>query len=185
MSRGMNRVTLLGTLGKDPEVRYSQAGAAMATLSLATSESWKDKVTGEKQERTEWHRVKLFGRQAELAGEYLAKGNMVGIEGSLRTEKYTGKDGVEKYSTDVICQELHLLGGGGGGDRDSQAPARGASSNGGGRPAAGGRQGSERQTGERAPGPGTYGGSSGNPTDRSVPYGQAADGTPLDDEIPF
>ena len=122
MARGVNKVILVGTLGKDPEVRYSQAGAAMTSVSVATNESWKDKVTGEKQERTEWHRVKFFGRLAEIAGEYLKKGSQVYIEGSLRTEKYTDKQGVEKYSTDIIASEMQMLGGrpegaGGGADR--------------------------------------------------------------------
>src|SRR6476659_1598030 len=129
MARGVNKVILVGTLGKDPEVRYSQAGAAMTSISVATNESWKDKVTGEKQERTEWHRVKFFGRVAVLAGEYLKKGGQVYIEGSLRTEKYTDKQGVEKYSTDIIASELQMLGGKSDGDNKPQArnpaPSRG------------------------------------------------------------
>jgi len=123
MSRGVNKVFLVGTLGKDPEVRYSQAGAAMCSISVATNESWKDKQTGEKQERTEWHRVKFFGRLAEIAGEYLKKGGQVYIEGSMRTEKYTDKQGVEKYSTDIIASEMQMLGGkpGEGGERPTRA----------------------------------------------------------------
>ncbi len=119
MARGINKVILVGTLGKDPEVRYSQSGSALTSVSIATNESWKDK-NGEKQERTEWHRVKFFGKLAEIAGEYLKKGGQVYIEGSLRTEKYTDKQGVEKYSTDIIANEMQMLGGrmdGGGGDR--------------------------------------------------------------------
>ena len=110
MARGVNKVILVGTLGKDPEVRYSQAGAALTSVSIATNESWKDK-NGEKQERTEWHRVKFFNRLAEIAGEYLKKGGMVYIEGSLRTEKYTDKQGVEKYSTEIIASDMQMLGG--------------------------------------------------------------------------
>lgn len=110
MARGINKVILVGTLGRDPEVRYSQSGSALTTVSVATNESWKDK-NGEKQERTEWHRVKFFGRLAEIAGEYLKKGGQVYIEGSLRTEKYTDKSGVEKYSTDIIASEMQMLGG--------------------------------------------------------------------------
>jgi single-strand DNA-binding protein len=130
MARGINKVILVGTLGKDPEVRYSQAGAAMCSISVATNESWKDKVTGEKQERTEWHRVKFFGRLAEIAGEYLKKGGQVYIEGSLRTEKYTDKQGVEKYSTDIIANEMQMLGGrpegaGGGMDRGERSERSG------------------------------------------------------------
>jgi single-strand DNA-binding protein len=111
MARGINKVILVGTLGKDPEVRYSQGGSALTSISVATNESWKDKQTGEQKERTEWHRVKFFGRLAEIAGEYLKKGGQVYIEGSLRTEKYTDKQGVEKYSTDIIASEMQMLGG--------------------------------------------------------------------------
>jgi single-strand DNA-binding protein len=138
MARGVNKVILVGTLGKDPEVRYSQAGAAMTSVSVATNESWKDKVTGEKQERTEWHRVKFFGRLAEIAGEYLKKGGQVYIEGSLRTEKYTDKQGVEKYSTDIIASEMQMLGGrpegagaGGGGGYERSERSSGGYSGGG------------------------------------------------------
>ena len=109
--RGINKVILVGNLGADPEVRYTTSGTAIATLSVATSESWTDKQSGEKQERTEWHRVKMFGRLAEIAGEYLKKGRQVYIEGALRTEKYTDKAGVEKYSTDIIASEMQMLGG--------------------------------------------------------------------------
>ncbi|HUA81592.1 MAG TPA: single-stranded DNA-binding protein [Dyella sp.] len=113
MARGINKVILVGNLGADPEVRYTTGGTAVASLSIATSEQWTDKQSGQKQERTEWHRVKLFGRLAEIAGEYLKKGRQVYVEGSLRTDKYTGKDGVERYSTDVIASDLQMLGGGG------------------------------------------------------------------------
>lgn len=111
MARGINKVIIVGNLGNDPEVRYSQAGMAMTSISVATSESWKDKTSGEQQERTEWHRVKFFGRLAEIAGEYLKKGSQVYIEGKLRTDKYTDKAGVEKYSTDIIADEMQMLGG--------------------------------------------------------------------------
>lgn len=124
MSRGVNRVILLGHLGADPEVKYLPSGVAIATMSLATSEQWKDKQTGEKQERTEWHRIKFFGRLAEIAGEYLRKGSQVYVEGSLRTDKYTDKDGIERYTTNIICSELQMLGGGGGGaGRGAEADA--------------------------------------------------------------
>lgn len=106
--RGINKVTILGTLGADPEVRYTKDGTAIATMSLATNERWKDK-DGNPQERTEWHRVKFFGRTAEVAGEYLTKGKSVYIEGKLRTEKYTDKEGIERYSTDIIGSEMQLL----------------------------------------------------------------------------
>ena len=125
MARGINKVILVGTLGKDPEVRYSQSGSAIASVSVATNEKWKDK-NGEMQERTEWHRVKFFGRLAEIAGEYLKKGGQVYVEGSLRTEKYTDKQGVEKYSTDIIANEMQMLGGMPGGERGerSERPQR-------------------------------------------------------------
>jgi len=115
MARGINKVILVGNLGNDPDVKYTQGGSAITTISVATTEAWKDKQTGQQQERTEWHRVKFFGRLAEIAGEYLKKGRQVYIEGSLRTDKYTGKDGIERYSTDIIANEMQMLGGGGGG----------------------------------------------------------------------
>ena len=114
----VNKVILLGNLGRDPETRYTTGGDAVTNLNIATSEQWKDK-NGEKQERTEWHRVVLFGRQAEIAGEYLKKGRSVYIEGRLQTRKYTDKDGVEKYSTEIVADRMQLLGSGregGGGD---------------------------------------------------------------------
>ena len=118
MARGINKVIIVGNLGADPETRYTGSGTAITSLRIATSEAWTDKASGEKQERTEWHRVKLFGKLAEIAGEYLKKGRQVYIEGSLRTDKYTDKDGVERYSTDIIANEMQMLGGqaGGGGE---------------------------------------------------------------------
>lgn len=113
MSRGINKVILVGRLGQDPDVRYTASGSAVTTISIATSESWKDRNTGQQQERTEWHRVVFFGRLAEIAGQYLKKGSQVYIEGSLRTNKYTDKNGIERYSTDVNANELQMLGGGG------------------------------------------------------------------------
>jgi single-strand DNA-binding protein len=128
VSRGINRVTIIGNLGNDPEVKYAQNGSAIATISVATKETWKDKK-GEKAERTEWHRVTFFGKLAEIAGEYLKKGRQVYIEGSLRTDKYTGKDGVERYSTGIIASELQMLGGSDGKvaakpPNDNQTPTR-------------------------------------------------------------
>lgn len=124
MSRGVNKVILVGNLGADPEVRYSSQNTAICTLKIATSESWTDKATGEKKEKTEWHRVKLFGKLGEIAGEYLKKGRQVYIEGSLRTEKYTGQDGVEKYTTDIVASEMQMLGGADRqGERQERAPA--------------------------------------------------------------
>lgn len=112
MGRGICKVILVGRLGADPEVKYTSSGTAITSLSVATSESWTDKQSGEKQERTEWHRVKLFGRLAEIAGEYLKKGREVYVEGTLRTDKYTDKQGIERYSTDIVASEMQMLGGG-------------------------------------------------------------------------
>ena len=148
MARGINKVILVGNLGADPEVRYTGSGTAIATLSVATSESWMDKQSGERQERTEWHRVKLFGRLAEIAGEYLKKGRQVYIEGSLRTDKYTDKQGVERYSTDIVANEMQMLGGGSEG---------GAGGGGGGGGFQRGQGGGQRSGG----GGGGYGGGSG------------------------
>jgi len=119
-ARGVNKVILVGNLGADPEVRYTQNGSAVANLRLATSEQWKDKQTGENQERTEWHRVAMFGRLGEIAGEYLKKGSKVYIEGKLQTRKWQAQDGSDRYSTEVIANEMQMLdgrgGSGGGGD---------------------------------------------------------------------
>ncbi|HUB90465.1 MAG TPA: single-stranded DNA-binding protein [Dyella sp.] len=111
MARGVNKVILVGNLGADPEVRYTAGGSAIANLSVATKDQWTDKQTGQKQEKTEWHRVKMFGRLAEIAGEYLKKGQQVYVEGALRYDKYTGKDGVERYTTDIVASDLQMLGG--------------------------------------------------------------------------
>lgn len=128
MSRGINKVILVGNLGADPEVKYTAGGTSICTLSVATSESWKDKQSGEQHERTEWHRVKLFGKTAEIAGEYLKKGRQVYIEGSIRTDKYTDKEGVQRYSTDIIGNEMQMLGGNDGEKPQSRAarPAQSA-----------------------------------------------------------
>jgi len=117
MARGINKVILVGNLGNDPDVKYTQGGMAITRISLATTSVRKDK-DGNQQERTEWHRVVFFGKLGEIVGEYLRKGSSVYVEGSLRYDKYTGQDGVEKYSTDIIADEMQMLGGrgeGGGG----------------------------------------------------------------------
>jgi single-strand DNA-binding protein len=121
MSRGVNKVILIGNLGKDPEVRYMPSGSAVANITLATSESWKDRQTGEQQERTEWHNVAFFNRLAEIAGEYLRKGSKIYVEGSLRTRKWQGKDGQDRYTTEIIANEMQMLDSRGGG---GSAPAR-------------------------------------------------------------
>ena len=108
--RGINKVILVGNLGKDPEVRYSPNGGAVTNITLATSESWKDKNTGEKQEKTEWHRVVFFGKLAEIAGEYLKKGSQVYIEGRLQTRKWQDKEGKDRYTTEIVAGEMQMLG---------------------------------------------------------------------------
>ena len=115
MARGVNKVILVGNLGADPETRAMPSGSTVANLRIATSESWRDKTSGEQQERTEWHRVALFGRLAEIASEYLKKGSQVYIEGSLRTRKWQDKQGQERFTTEIVGNELQMLGGRGGG----------------------------------------------------------------------
>jgi len=178
MARGINKVILVGNLGADPETRYTSSGTAITSLRIATSEQWTDKQSGEKQERTEWHRVKLFGRLAEISGEYLKKGRQIYIEGSLRTDKYTDKDGVERYSTDIIASEMQMLGGNegggaGGGGQPRERPQQG---------------GGQRQSG----GGGNYGGqqSRGGNDYGNAPQRQSApppveNNSFEDDDIPF
>ena len=126
MARGVNKVILIGNLGADPEKRSTGSGVTVTSLSVATSESWKDKQTGETRERTEWHRVKLFGKLGDIAADYLTKGRQVYIEGSIRTDKFTGKDGQEKYFTEIIGNDMQMLGGPGegGGARDTGGYSR-------------------------------------------------------------
>ena len=127
----VNKVIIVGNLGKDPEVRYMPSGSAICSVSVATTRQWKDKTSGDKQEETEWHRITFFDRMAEIAGEYLKKGRSVYVEGRLKTRKYTDKDGVEKYTTEIVATEMQLLGGrdgggggGMGGGDDMGEPAR-------------------------------------------------------------
>ena len=117
----VNKVTLIGNLGRDPETRYSGDGAAITNITIATSETWKDKATGEKKEMTEWHRVVFFNRLAEIAGEYLRKGKPVYIEGKLRTRKWTDKEGQERYTTEIVADEMKMLGSRDGDERSSPA----------------------------------------------------------------
>jgi single-strand DNA-binding protein len=114
MARGVNKVILVGHLGKDPDVRYAPSGQAIANVTIATSEQWKDKNTGEKQERTEWHRVVFFGKLGEIAGEYLKKGSQVYVEGRLQTRKWQDKDGNDKYTTEIVANDMQMLGSRGG-----------------------------------------------------------------------
>jgi single-strand DNA-binding protein len=165
----INKVILIGNLGRDPEVRYAPSGLAVANMSLATTRSWKDKTSGEKQEEVEWHRVVLYDRQAELAGEYLFKGSAVYIEGRLKTRKWTDKDGVEKYTTEVVCESMQFLGGKS--DEDKPTGARG--------PAASPERGGQRQQTDnrRAPAPAP------RPAAKQAPQRNAFED--MDDNIPF
>ena len=157
MARGINKAIIVGNLGVDPETRYMPSGAAVTNIRVATSEQWKDKQTGEQQERTEWHRIVFFGRLAEIAAEYLRKGSQVYIEGSIRTRKWQGQDGQDRYTTEIVANEMQMLGGRGG----SGAPSGGY---GGGESRSGGDQGGGGGGGSRSP--------------------AAAEDT-FDDEIPF
>lgn len=172
-SRGVNKVILVGNLGQDPEVRYMPSGGAVANITIATSESWRDKQTGEQKEQTEWHRVVLFGKLAEVAGEYLKKGSQVYIEGQLRTRKWTDQQGVEKYTTEVVVNvggTMQMLGGKAGGGQAGGNGGPTHSGNGNSRQSPG-RSGAQSQKG---------GGSSQN-------AGAGAGEPPMDfdDEIPF
>ena len=111
MARGINKVILIGHLGADPETRYMPSGGAVTNIRLATTESWKDKQSGDQQERTEWHRVAIFGRTAEIAAEYLRKGSQVYIEGRLRTRKWQDNQGNERYTTEIVANDMQMLGG--------------------------------------------------------------------------
>ncbi|MEN8760810.1 MAG: single-stranded DNA-binding protein [Thiogranum sp.] len=118
MARGVNKVILVGNLGADPEVKYMPNGNAVANVTVATSESWKDKQSGEQKDKTEWHRVVFFRRLAEIAGEYLKKGSQIYIEGKLQTRKWQDKNGNDRYTTEIIANEMQMLGGRGGGSAD-------------------------------------------------------------------
>jgi single-strand DNA-binding protein len=170
MARGINKVILIGHLGADPETRAMPSGMQVANLRLATTESWKDKTSGENQERTEWHSVALFGRLGEIAAEYLRKGSQVYIEGRLRTRKWQDKEGRDRYTTEIVGSEMQMLGG------------RGGSSGGG----AGGGGGGYS---DRAPPPGGSGGSGGSAGETgeasSASHGAGASPQEFDDDIPF
>ena len=127
MARGINKVILVGNLGKDPETRYMPSGKAVTNFSIATSESWKDKQTGEQKEQTEWHNIVMYDRLAEIAAEYLRKGSQVYVEGRLRTRKWQDKEGRDRYTTEIIANEMQMLGGrgGGGAGTESRSEPRG------------------------------------------------------------
>ncbi|HSN46308.1 MAG TPA: single-stranded DNA-binding protein [Casimicrobiaceae bacterium] len=163
----VNKVILVGNLGKDPETRYATSGAAICNITLATSRQWKDKASGEKREETEWHRVVFYDRLAEIAGEYLKKGRPVYVEGRLKTRKWQDKEGQDRYTTEIIAEEMQLLGSreGGGGGGGGDVEFGGGSAGGGGAPRSGGA----------GKGTGTGGGAAKKPA------------TPddFDDDIPF
>lgn len=188
MARGINKVILVGNLGNDPDVKYTQGGMAITRISLATTSVRKDK-DGNQQERTEWHRVVFFGKLGEIAGEYLRKGSSVYVEGSLRYDKYTGQDGVEKYSTDIIADEMQMLGGRGEGGGGGGAAAGGGNYGGGERPQ---RQQAPRQEygGGAAAGGGQRQGGQGGGYGQQRPQQAPAQSAPpmddfADDDIPF
>ena len=115
MARGINKAILVGNLGADPETRYTAGGAAVTNIRLATTDSWKDRESGEQQERTEWHRIVFFGRLAEIAAEYLRKGSQIYVEGRIQTRKWQGQDGQDRWTTEIVGSEMQMLGGRGGG----------------------------------------------------------------------
>ena len=159
MARGVNKVILLGNLGADPETRYTASGSAVTNIRMATTDTWRDRQSGEQQERTEWHRVVFFGRLAEIAAEYLRKGSQCYVEGRIQTRKWQGQDGQDRYTTEVVAAEMQLLGGRGGGGGAPQSRGR------------------DEDSGSAWPAGGSAGGSS--PASRSGPSDD------FDDDIPF
>lgn len=165
MARGINKVILIGNLGGDPEVRYMPSGNAVTNVTLATSETWKDKQTGQAQERTEWHRVVFFNRLAEIAGEYLRKGSKVYVEGSLRTRKWQDQSGQDRYTTEIVGSEMQMLDGRGGESGGGYAPDYG-------QPAA--QQPMRQQPAQQS-----------RPAPQQNPQPPMADMDSFDDDIPF
>jgi len=189
----VNKVILVGNLGKDPETRYAPSGDAICNITLATTDTWRDKATGEKREATEWHRVAFFGKLAEIAGQYLRKGSQVYVEGSLRTRKWQDKDGQDRYTTEIRADEMKMLGSrqGMGGEG---APARNEGGYGGGRDAggfgggnAGGGGGGGNYGGGGGGGGGGFGGGAPAPSAPAAPKKPAGGGSfgDFDDDIPF
>jgi len=162
MARGVNKAIIVGNLGADPETRYTPSGTAVANIRVATTESWKDRQTGEQQERTEWHRVVAFNRLAEIIGEYLKKGSQVYIEGKLQTRKWQDQSGNDRYTTEIVANDMQMLGGRGGGGGDAGFGGGGGGRSGGG----------QSQGGGAAPAGGDQGSSQAPPDD-------------FDDDIPF
>lgn len=165
MARGINKVILVGNLGNDPETRYMPSGGAVTNISVATSETWKDKQTGQPQERTEWHRVVFFNRLAEIAGEYLRKGSKVYVEGSLRTRKWQDQSGNDKYTTEIVASEMQML------------DSRGGAQQGGGHPDDGGYGAAPAPSQAQAP--------AAAPAPQQGQPAPAQDFNDFDDDIPF
>jgi single-strand DNA-binding protein len=175
MARGINKVILIGNLGADPETRAMPSGMTVANIRVATSESWKDKQSGESKERTEWHNVAMFGRLGEIAGEYLKKGSKVYIEGALRTRKWQDKQGNDRYTTEIIANEMQMLdsrGGGMGGGGGGGEYSGGAGGGGGG-----------RRSGQSSPPPDDF--DQGGPPSGGGGGGADKGGGEFDDDIPF
>jgi single-strand DNA-binding protein len=181
----VNKVILVGNLGKDPETRYAPSGDAICNITLATTDSWRDKASGEKREATEWHRVVFFGKLAEIAGQYLRKGSQVYVEGSLRTRKWQDKDGQDRYTTEIRADEMKMLGsrqGMGGGDAPSRNEGGFGGTAGGGAPAGGGN----RDAGYGGGRDSSYGGGAPASSAPAVSKKPAAGGFgDFDDDIPF
>lgn len=176
-ARGVNKVILVGNLGNDPEIRHTASGTAVANISIATSEVWKDKQTGQQQERTEWHRVVFFNRLAEIAGEYLRKGSKVYVEGSIRTQKWQDKEGQDRYTTEIVCNEMQML--------DTRGAGQGGQSGGGNPSSFGGQQPAPQPGGPQSGGPQSGGAQSGGAAQPGGSGAPAADYGNFDDDIPF
>jgi len=182
MARGINKVIIIGNIGQDPEVKYMPSGGAVTNVSIATSETWKDKNTGQPQERTEWHRVVFFNRLGEIAGEYLKKGSKVYIEGSLRTRKWQAQDGTDRYTTEIVANEMQMLDGrsdnqGGYNQGFNQDQQYGA-------PQGGGYQGGGQAPQQNRPASSQQGNYGNQPPAHNAPQ-QPAGFDSFDDDIPF
>ena len=171
MARGVNKVIIVGNCGQDPETRFMPSGGAVTNLSIATSESWKDKNTGDQQERTEWHRVVFFNRLAEIAGEYVKKGSKLYVEGSLRTRKWQGQDGQDRFTTEIVASEMQML------------DSRGGQQGGGFDQSQGG--GGYQQSQQQAPQQSQQQPSQQQPSQQQAPQQQAPQDGAFDDDIPF
>ncbi|MBP8133140.1 MAG: single-stranded DNA-binding protein [Zoogloea sp.] len=189
----VNKVILVGNLGKDPETRYAPSGDAICNITLATTDTWRDKASGEKREATEWHRVAFFGKLAEIAGQYLRKGSQVYVEGSLRTRKWQDKDGQDRYTTEIRADEMKMLGsrqGMGGSDAPSRNEGSFGGGAGGGAPAGGGNRdagyGGGRDSNYGGGSGGGFGGGAPAPSAPAAPKKPAGGGFgDFDDDIPF